>query len=134
MTIQGESPITNEKVGVLIVRDEEEREAIGELMNSLTIKVHHAQNSHETIMILEDNFCDFLIMDMQLPDKNGLAMLGKLRESVNLQSLPIIVISDEPVVVSLENVTTVVRPVALVRLKNIIESLLRHANSSEIDE
>jgi hypothetical protein len=50
-------------------------------------------------------------------------MLYTLKESVDLASLPTIVIMDEPTVVPLNNVTPVVRPVSMAKLKNVITKL-----------
>ena len=93
------------------------------LLEELHMQVHQAQSGRDAIYILEDQACDFLVMDIQLDDMHAWKMLNILKESVDLASLPTIVIMDEPTVVPLSNVTPVVRPVSMAKLKNIITRL-----------
>ncbi len=108
---------------VLAVRHNDERQAVTNLLKDLHMEVHHAESGMEAIHLLEDNSCDCLVMDIQLPDMHAWKMLGTLRESVNLKGLPTVVIMDEQAVVPLDNVTPVVRPVALAKLRHIIFDL-----------
>ena len=117
--------VTEGKTVVLAVRDEKERQAVTELLRDMKMEVHHAQSGWDAIHILEDNTCDFLVMDIKLSDMHAWKMLGTLKESVNLDKLPTIVIMDmdEQAKVPLGNVTTVVRPVALSRLRKLIDDM-----------
>lgn len=115
--------MTDGKEVVLAVRQQDERTAVTHLLNELHMTVHQAQTGRDAIYILEDHACDFLLMDIQLDDMHAWKMLYTLKESVDLSSLPTIVIMDEPTVVPLHNVTPVVRPVSMAKLKNVILKL-----------
>lgn len=119
---QGNVLATDGKIVVLAVRHLDEREAVSTLLEELKMEVHLADSGWDAIHILEDLSCDFLVMDIQLSDMHAWKMLGTLKESVNLDALPTIVIMDmdEQAKVPMGNVTTVVRPVALARLRHII--------------
>lgn len=122
---------TQGKHAVIVVRDAEERSALTELLQTLGMEVFHATTRKETIIQLEDHPCDFLLMDMKLhDDSNALALLGKIRESVNLDMISVILISDGGVVIPVDNITVVVRPIALMRLKSIINNLFESRHGS----
>lgn len=122
---------TQDKVAVLVVRHDEERTVLADLLDSLGMRVYHANDRKDTTIQLEDYPCDFLLLDMQLSDGNAFALLGRLRESVNLNAMTILVISDEELPVAFDNITVVVRPVALNRLRTLITDLFeaRHGSS-----
>lgn len=115
---------TEGKEAVLVVRHEDERQAMTRLLeNDLQMVVRQAASGRDAIYIMEDHACDFLLMDIQLSDMHAWKMLNTLKESVDLSTLPIVVIMDEPTVVPLASVTAVVRPVAVARLKRVISNL-----------
>ena len=115
---------TEGKEAVLAVRHEDERREVTRMLEEdLQMTVRQAKTGRDAIYILEDHACDFLLMDIQLSDMHAWKMLNTLKESVDLSSLPTVVIMDEPTVVPLPNVTPVVRPVAVAKLKHIIGML-----------
>lgn len=115
--------MTEGKQVVLVVRHDDERQAVADLLQEMDMTVHHAQSGRDAIFMLEDHICDFLVMDVRLSDMHAWKMLHTLKESVDLSALPTVVIMDEQSVVPLPNVTPVVRPVAMAKLRNIIYSL-----------
>lgn len=116
--------MTLDKDVVLVVRHDDERQAVTRLLEDMDVTVQHAQTGREAILLLED--CDegFLVMDVQLADMHAWKLLGILKESVDLSHLPTIVLMDEPTVVPLHNVTSVVRPVSMAKLRQIITGWL----------
>lgn len=123
VTSQGEVSVTEGKKVVLAVRQEEERQAITALLQEMGMTVHHAESGRDAILLLEDHPCDFLVLDIQLPDMHAWAMLRTLKESVDLSRLPTVVITDEQVVTALDNVTPIVRPFSMARLRFTIRDL-----------
>lgn len=115
--------MTQGKVVVLAVRHADERRAVTDLLQEMDMIVHHADSGQAAIILLEDMACDFLVMDVQLSDMHAWKMLGILKESVNLSALPTVVIMDEQTVVPLVNVTSVVRPISMAKLRHIIYDL-----------
>lgn len=124
-TTRGETPETKGKIVVLAVRQDDERSAIGALLRDMGMELHHAYSGKEAIMLLEDNKCDFLLVDIQLSDMHAWTMLGTLKEIINLASLPTMVLMDEQFVAPLYNVTPVVRPFAMARLRFMIWDIFK---------
>lgn len=125
LTSRGATPETQGKIVVLAVRQEDERTAINALLEDLGMEVHHAHSGKEAIMLLEDNHCDFLVVDIQLADMHAWTMLGTLKEIINLAHLPTLVLMDEQSVAPLFSVTPVVRPFAIARLRFIIWEIFK---------
>lgn len=134
MASQDDVTATENKIVVLAVRNADEREAIQGLLEEMKMVVHHASSGREAILLLEDLPCDFLVADIQLPDMHTWKMLGMLKESVDVTAFPMVVIMNEQSVVPLENITSVVRPVAMARLRHIIWGLFKdQINSNETE-
>lgn len=133
MASQEDTSMTEGKTAVLVVRQDDERQAIESLLKDMQMDVHHAKTGREAILLLEDMQCDFLVADIQLSDMHTWKMLGTLKESYDVSSLPIIVFMNEPTVVPLENITSVVRPVAMARLRHIIWNLFKAKKQASID-
>lgn len=115
----GEMLVTVGKDVVLVVRHEDERQAVTRLLEEMGVTVQHAETGQDAIMLIEDSAADFMVMDVQLVDMHAWKMLGVLKEIVDLSQLPTIVLMDEPSVVPLDNVTSVVRPVSMPKLRQI---------------
>ncbi len=122
---RGENSVINGKVVVLAVRQEEERQAISHLLHDLGMVIHHAQTGREAILIMEDHTCDSLILDIQLTDMHAWAMLGTLKESVDVSQLPVLVLMDEQTVLPPGNITPVVRPFSMVWLRSTLNALFK---------
>jgi hypothetical protein len=60
---------------------------------------------------------------VQLSDMHAWKMISRLKEIVDVTTLPTIVIMDEKTSFPLSNVTSVVRPVSMAKLKHIIYNL-----------
>lgn len=133
MASQEDTSLTEGKHAVLVVRQDDERQAIENLLKDMGMEVHHATTGRKTVLLLEDMQCDFLVADIQLSDMHTWKMLGTLKESYDVASLPIVVIMNEPTVVPLENITSVVRPVAMARLRHIIWDLFKAKQQSLSD-
>jgi response regulator RpfG family c-di-GMP phosphodiesterase len=122
-TLGRDTSVTDGKEVVLAVVDSEEREAVSTLLEDLHMIVHHADSGQDAIFLLEDYDCDFLVMDVQLSDMHAWKMISRLKEIVDVTTLPTIVIMDEKTSFPLSNVTSVVRPVSMAKLKHIIYNL-----------
>jgi PleD family two-component response regulator len=127
---QGDSLVTEGKHVVLAVRQVDERHAVTALLKDMDMVVHHAEDGHDAIIVLEDNPCDMLLLDVHLSDMHAWKLLAMLRESIDLMALPTVVIMDEQIVVPLSNVTPVVRPVAMAKLRHIIFDLFSFSSDA----
>lgn len=55
--------------------------------------VSTAENAHDALALLDGRSFDLMLLDVRLPDMNGLTLLRQLREQQNLLDMPIIMIS-----------------------------------------
>jgi CheY-like chemotaxis protein len=132
---QSDTSITYGKQIVLLVTDEQEREAIRELCQEMQMDVHLAEAGWEALQLLEDGHPDIFLMDLELPDIHGWALISKLKEIGNLRDLPIIVIAEhsasdrQSLAFTVANIDLyLVKPVSKARLRqNIWMSLKNHA-------
>ncbi|MHB9099758.1 MAG: response regulator [Syntrophales bacterium] len=56
---------------------------------------YEAGNGREGIAVLEKEWVDVIISDINMPEMNGLEMLKQLKEHPDYQNIPVIVISTE---------------------------------------
>jgi two-component system chemotaxis response regulator CheY len=57
--------------------------------------VHEAGNGEEGLFVLQDQWVDLLLLDVNMPVMNGEEMLRRVRASPETESLPVIVVSTE---------------------------------------
>ena len=93
----------------------------------MKLDVHNANTGAEAIVLLEDLNPSLLVVDVKLPDMHAWQLLGRMKEIHRLRALPIVVIMDEPQVVPLGSVETVIRPVSMARLRHIVWSRLKNS-------
>ena len=80
-----------QKVSVLIIEDEKSiRDFISKTLSSSEYKVATAANGKDGMALITSSLPDLVLLDLGLPDMDGLEMIKKTRE---WSSLPIIVIS-----------------------------------------
>lgn len=58
-------------------------------------KCYEAGNGREGLAVLEKEWVDVIISDINMPEMNGLEMLKQLNEHLVYQNIPVIVISTE---------------------------------------
>jgi CheY-like chemotaxis protein len=113
-----------EKVVVVALPVQEEREAVVALLEEMGLRVHLLSSGKQALLTLEDIVCDCIVMDTHLGDMHAWELLGGLREIVDLRRLPVIVITNDTAPIPLANVTPLVRPFAVARLKTLLQKIL----------
>lgn len=58
-------------------------------------KVHEAGNGKEGLQVLDENWVDLALVDINMPVMNGEEMIDRLRQRPETADLPVIVISTE---------------------------------------
>jgi len=91
---QSDTSVTQGKQIVLLVMHDEERAVIHKLCLELKMDVRVAASGAEAMQLLEDGHPDIFLMDLELPDMHGWALISKLKEISSLRDLPIIVITE----------------------------------------
>ena len=123
----------DEKTVVMAMPQEDERDAIHDLLTEMDLTVHTASSGRDTIYLLEDHPPDLLILDQNLTDMHAFKLMMELKERVRISQLPIIVIADLHKVMPLDNITTLVRPVGIRLLQETVTSLLQPRNETPSD-
>lgn len=121
---QTDTVVTNHKQVVLLLNQSEERELIHDLCGELKMDVQLAETGTEALHLLEDGHSDLLLMDLQLPDMHGWAMLAKVKEIDELRDLPIIVIA-EHFMSSQQSLALAVAKVDVYLVRPVSRALLR---------
>ena len=57
--------------------------------------LHQAENGEQGLKVIEDNWIDLALVDINMPVMNGEEMIEKLRSNTATADLPIIVVSSE---------------------------------------
>jgi two-component system, chemotaxis family, chemotaxis protein CheY len=58
-------------------------------------EVHQAENGRQALEILDGHWIDLLLVDINMPEMNGIEMINSVRQRPELSDLPIVVISTE---------------------------------------
>lgn len=86
---------------ILIVEDDKDyREALTELLEEKGFKVHDAENGLLGIDILKNEAVDLVLLDLQMPQMDGIAFYNQMR-NVLKKNIPVIMLT---------NFATTVRP------------------------
>ncbi len=128
---QEDTSCTEDRQVVLAVTEQDEQEALVELLEKLKMHVHLAETGQAALYLLEDYHPDLLIMDVNLPDMHGWNLLVSMREIQSLRSLPVIALANEYRVVPAGNVQLIARPYSIAQIRYVIWSLLK-SNSVKI--
>ncbi len=91
---QTDVSVTRGKQIVLLVTDDGERAALQDVCLEMKMDVQLAESGSEALELLEDGHPAVFLMDLELPDMHGWALISKLREINTLRNLPIIVIAE----------------------------------------
>ncbi len=135
---QTDTSVTDGKMVVLAGGNDDERIAIRDLFQKMRLVVKEASTANDTLYLLEDYHPDMLVMDLQLPDMHGWAMLGKVKEIDTLRQLTTVVIADHTsasneqtfaLTVAKVNVY-LVKPVSMARLRQNVWTAFKDNTAS----
>lgn len=58
-------------------------------------EVHEASNGKEGLETINNNWCDMLFIDVNMPIMDGMEMLEKIRSNPETRDLPVLIVSTE---------------------------------------
>ncbi len=58
-------------------------------------QIYEAANGKEALAVLEANWIDIVFADINMPEMNGIEMVGKMREKGLMDSIPVVIVSTE---------------------------------------
>jgi DNA-binding response OmpR family regulator len=81
-------------VKILLVENEEDiRELSGIILSNEGHDVTLAKDGNEALDWMRDNDYELVVLDVMMPNKNGLEVIQEMKESKRLRNVPIIVFS-----------------------------------------
>ncbi len=88
-----EKEITMQKLIQIIEDDEDIRDVIEFILQESEYEVNVASNAKEFKINLFNTLPDLIVMDVRLPDGNGLQLCRQLKQSIETRHIPVIIIS-----------------------------------------
>ena len=126
------SVLERENQLILVVDDSEMIHVlIGASLLSEGVEVLHAYDARSAKVLTREQKPDLLLLDLQLPDQNGLAFLQELKDDVELNAIPVIFLTgtnDVPVKVQAFNagaIDYITKPFDNTELRARVNSALR---------
>jgi len=85
---------TRKKASICVVDDDDfQRKLTTQLLESAGFRIRGAASGNEAIGLLTRTGADLVLMDYQMPDMNGLEVLGRLKADAQLGAIPVIMIT-----------------------------------------
>jgi two-component system, cell cycle response regulator DivK len=116
------------KKKILIVEDNSDyREIMNLFITKMGCQAIKAKNSYEAITLAEAEGPDLILMDMQLPDVDGVKTTAMLKQNPKTSHIPVVALTAWMSVLSEEKASKVgiatylIKPVSLQMLKETIE-------------
>jgi two-component system sensor histidine kinase/response regulator len=82
---------------ILVVEDDADaREILGRILSAAGHTVESAPNGREALTALLTHTPDLVLLDLLMPEMNGVGLLQVLRSYLRLQVLPVVVITGLP--------------------------------------
>ncbi len=126
----------SENINILLADDDNTdcllfKEALEELpMSAILTIVHNGEDLIEATTKKGNKFPDVLFLDLNMPRKTGLASLGQIKRSADLQDLPVVIFSTSSDEESVKNVFRnaahyyICKPADFSQLKKVIYEAL----------
>ncbi|MBD3169765.1 MAG: response regulator [candidate division Zixibacteria bacterium] len=58
-------------------------------------EIYEAANGKEALQVLQDNWIDLVLSDLNMPEMNGLELVDKMTSDDMLKSIPVVIISTD---------------------------------------
>jgi len=88
------APSEDKKVSLLVVDDDEgARRRLQSILEEENYRVIQAESSSTAIRLLQEKLCDLALIEIEMPDVDGLALCRLLRTHATTQQLPLIILS-----------------------------------------
>jgi len=82
------------KIRILVVDDEKEFiDAVRDLLEERSYKVEHANDGIGALEIIKQNPPDLILLDVVMPNMDGITLLKKLKEKPQTKDIPVIMLT-----------------------------------------
>lgn len=86
-------PITSEGKALVVDDTRAVREVISRFLSTLSLEVLQREDGRELLSVARDYAPDLIILDLMLPDTDGLSLLTELKKEPATQGIPVIMVS-----------------------------------------
>ena len=130
MTIEAAAPAARQSVSILVIEDDEDNRAVlGELLGELGYSVACARDGADALDLLRGLRPDMILLDLNMPNMNGLEFRAEQRRDPALAGIPIVVMTavdrSRDQIGELEPVETMRKPVKLADLLSVVKRYAR---------
>ena len=115
----------------MIVEDKAtSRELLRTVLEQQGYRVDEAADGEEALRLLRDQTPDLVLMDLQIPARNGYDVIREIRKEPRLQKVPVVAVTASAMQGDRERVLAagftgyIAKPVSLVQLRREINQLL----------
>lgn len=117
---------------ILIVEDKaSSRELLRTVLEQQGYEVVEANDGEQALALIRGQSLDLVLMDLQLPQRNGYDVLQEIRSSPKLAAIPVVAVTANAMPGDREKVMAagftgyISKPVALTQLRDEVSRLLR---------
>lgn len=124
---------------ILIVDDSRTtRTVISKTLNIAGIpinRLHEAENGKVALKILEDNWVDLVLADINMPEMDGVEMVNRMARDGLLKTIPVVIVSTEGSQTRIEEMRAkgvkayVRKPFTPELIKSLVEDILGEKNA-----
>jgi two-component system chemotaxis response regulator CheY len=101
-------------------------------------ELHEAENGRRALNILDDNWIDLVLADINMPEMDGVEMVDRMSEDGLMKTIPVVIISTEGSKTRIEEMRSkgvrayVRKPFTPEIIKDIVEDILGDHNAERI--
>lgn len=127
---------------ILVVDDSRTtRAVIAKTLNLAGIPInelHEAENGRKALNILDDNWIDLVLADINMPEMDGVEMVDRMSEDGLMKTIPVVIVSTEGSKTRIEEMRSkgvrayVRKPFTPEIIKDIVEDILGDHNAERI--
>lgn len=123
---------------VLIMEDEQPlRDALSDKLKAEGFKVVEARNGNEGLELAKSEHPDIILLDIMMPETNGLDVLKELKSNIGLMQIPVLVLTNLPEASAEQEAMKLGAEDYLVKancpLETLVEKIKTHLKASEAE-
>ena len=123
----------------LLVADDNRlsRELVRDVLASADCRVVEAANGQEVIDRLEAAGPDLVLLDLEMPVKDGFAALAEIRHHPRFSNIPVMALTAKAMLLDRDRIRTagfdayVSKPIDIAKLRECVDELLRSSRKGE---
>ncbi len=126
----------------LLVADDNRlsRELVRDVFESADCRVVEAANGQEALERLEAASPDLVLLDLEMPVKDGFAALVEIRKNPRFSGIPVMAVTAKAMQLDRDRIATagfdacITKPVDVAKLRELVDELLPHPEKEKAHE